>query len=197
MPVIGAFVGILAPAPAANVINEDRLEFGPAGLDLGHEALHRLAPIELQAGVKIILRAHSGFAREALMGRSRGQWRRLRVRPGAQRAAAGAHRRGAGGGAPAGRNGQWTAAAGCHLVESLCRTHPLVPAQAAIQLALGNVSGSPLARGRAVTSICIIPIRRFIHPRVSCPHSLRASMIAVIPRESSIGDLGLPGRARQ
>ena len=50
MLVIGAFVGILKSAPAADVIDEDCLEVGLAGLDLGHRVLQCLAAIEPQPG---------------------------------------------------------------------------------------------------------------------------------------------------
>lgn len=49
MFVICAFVRILKPAPAADVIDKNRLEVGVAGLDLGHQVLQRLAAVEPQS----------------------------------------------------------------------------------------------------------------------------------------------------
>ena len=60
MLVIGALVGILKPAPAADVIDEDRLEVGLAGLNLGHQVLQRLAAVEPQAGAPGVLEQRAG-----------------------------------------------------------------------------------------------------------------------------------------
>lgn len=46
MLMVGTLVGILKPAPSADVIDEDRLEVGPTGLDLGHEVLQRITAVE-------------------------------------------------------------------------------------------------------------------------------------------------------
>ncbi len=44
--VIGALVGVLKPAPATDVVDEDCPDVGMPGLDLGHQVLQRLAAVE-------------------------------------------------------------------------------------------------------------------------------------------------------
>ena len=48
MLMVGALIGILKPTPAAHVIDEDGLEVGLAGFDLGHQFLECLAPVQSQ-----------------------------------------------------------------------------------------------------------------------------------------------------
>ena len=45
----GAFIGILEPAPAADVVDQDGLEIRLAGANLGHQVLQRLASVEAQS----------------------------------------------------------------------------------------------------------------------------------------------------
>ena len=65
--VTGAFVGVLKPAPPADVIDEDSLEVGIAGLDLGHQVLQSLSAVEPQSRASRVLespkdRQPSGFS---------------------------------------------------------------------------------------------------------------------------------------
>ena len=46
MLMIGALIGILEPTPAANVVDEDSLEFGLAGRNFCHQALQCFTAIE-------------------------------------------------------------------------------------------------------------------------------------------------------
>lgn len=46
MLVIGPFIGVLKSAPAAHIVDEDRLEVGPTGLNLSHQRLQRFAAIK-------------------------------------------------------------------------------------------------------------------------------------------------------
>ena len=49
--VIGALVGILEAAPAADVVDEDGREVGPAGLNVIDQALERSRPVERQTAL--------------------------------------------------------------------------------------------------------------------------------------------------
>ncbi|TWI92470.1 hypothetical protein JM93_00012 [Roseibium hamelinense] len=44
--IVCALIGILKPTPAADVIDEDRLEVCLVGLDLGHQVLQRFAAVQ-------------------------------------------------------------------------------------------------------------------------------------------------------
>ncbi len=43
-------IGVLKPAPSADIIDQNGLEISLVGSDLGHQVLQRLAAIEPQAG---------------------------------------------------------------------------------------------------------------------------------------------------
>ena len=48
MLVVGPFISILKPAPAADVIDQNSLEIRLAGSDFGHQVLQRLATVQPQ-----------------------------------------------------------------------------------------------------------------------------------------------------
>jgi hypothetical protein len=52
--VVGALVGILKPAPAADVVDQDDLEVGLAGLDVLDQLLQRLPAIDAQAALAFV-----------------------------------------------------------------------------------------------------------------------------------------------
>ncbi len=52
--VIGAFVGVLEPTPAADVVDQDDLEIGAAPLDVGDEPRQRIAALEPQPALALI-----------------------------------------------------------------------------------------------------------------------------------------------
>ena len=44
--VVGALIGVLETAPAADIINQDHLEIGGAGFDVGNQPLQRSATVD-------------------------------------------------------------------------------------------------------------------------------------------------------
>ncbi len=52
--VVGALVGVLEPAPAADVVDQDDLEVGVACLDVVDQLLQRAPPIDAQAALAVV-----------------------------------------------------------------------------------------------------------------------------------------------
>ncbi|MNS66354.1 hypothetical protein D3C72_995640 [compost metagenome] len=52
--VVGAFIGVLEPPPATDVVDEDGLEVGPPGLDIGQQPLERVPAFDLQAALALV-----------------------------------------------------------------------------------------------------------------------------------------------
>ncbi|MNE64665.1 hypothetical protein D3C80_1600870 [compost metagenome] len=52
--VVGAFIGVLETPPAADVVDEDGLEVGPPGLDIGQQPLERVPALDLQAALALV-----------------------------------------------------------------------------------------------------------------------------------------------
>ena len=52
--VVGALVGVLEPAPAADVVDEDRREVGAAGLHVVDQPSQRLAAVDVEAALALV-----------------------------------------------------------------------------------------------------------------------------------------------